>query len=81
MTSGTPDMMLFTPGPVNGSRSGKPDSDGFILQLNYIPWHNMQFSLQYVINNKFNGSKINYDDNNRNASANNTLYLLTWINF
>ncbi len=81
MTSGTTDTMLYTPGPIDGNRSGKPDSNGFVLQLNCIPWHNTQFSLQYVINDKFNGAKRNYDDNNRNASANNALYLLTWINF
>lgn len=81
MTSGTSDNILYSPGSVDGSRSGKPDSDGFIFQFNLIPWHNTQFSLQYVLNNKFNGAKNNYDDNNRNASANNTLYLLTWINF
>ncbi len=81
LTNGTTDNILYTPGPVDGSRAGKPDSDGFILQLNCIPWHNTQFSLQYVMNNKFNGGKNNYDDNNRNASSNNVLYLLTWINF
>lgn len=81
LTKGTQDNILYAPAPVDGSRLNKPDSDGFILQLNCIPWHNTQFSLQYVINDKFNGAKNNYDDNNRNASANNVLYLLTWINF
>ena len=31
--------------------------------------------------NKFNGASDNYDGAGRNASDNNTLYLLSWINF
>jgi len=30
---------------------------------------------------KFNGASSNYDGANRNASDNNTLYLLGWLNF
>jgi len=40
-----------------------------------------KFSLQYVIYNKFNGSSTNYDGFGRNASGNNTLYLLAWFAF
>lgn len=78
---GSRDPEFYAPESVSGSRTGKPDSDGFTLQMNYNPWHNVQFSLQYVYNNKFNGARSNYDGFNRDASANNCLYLLTWINF
>jgi hypothetical protein len=80
-TKGSNDPIQYSPSPVSGSRIGKPDSDGVILQVNFIPWNNTQFSLQYVINNKFNRTSSDYDASGRNASANNCLYLLTWINF
>jgi hypothetical protein len=64
-----------------GSLTNKPNSDGFIAQLEYLPWYNTKFALQYVMYNKFDGSKNNYDGNSRNATDNNTLYLLVWLNF
>ena len=62
------------------SSTHKPDSNGFIFQLEYLPWYNTKFSLQYTTYNKFDGSKLNYDGS-RNAADNNTIYLLAWINF
>jgi hypothetical protein len=64
-----------------GGFTNKPNSEGFIAQLEYLPWYNTKFALQYVLYNKFDGSKLNYDHNNRNAADNNTLYLLVWLNF
>jgi len=64
-----------------GSANNKPDSNGFIAQLEYLPWYNTKFALQYVAYNKFDGNKNNYDDNGRNSNNNNTLYLLVWLNF
>jgi len=63
-----------------GSLTNKPNSDGFIAQFEYLPWYNTKFALQYVMYNKFDGSKLNYDSS-RNAADNNTLYLLVWLNF
>jgi len=63
------------------SFTNKPDSNGFIAQLEYLPWYNTKFALQYVAYNKFDGSKSSYDGNGRNAMDNNTLYLLVWLNF
>jgi len=80
-TTGSSDMTVYAPAPVTGSQTGKPDSNGYIMQFDCAPWKNIQFSLQYVLNNKFNGTKINYDGSGRNASDNNSIYLLTWINF
>jgi len=63
------------------STTNKPNSDGFIAQIEYLPWYNTKFALQYVSYNKFDGSKSNYDGAGRSAANNNTLYLLVWLNF
>jgi len=73
--------VLYAPNPVYGSRTGSPNSNGFILQAYYLPWERTKFTLQYTIYNKFNGSYSNYDGFGRNASMNNTLYLLAWLAF
>jgi hypothetical protein len=70
-----------TADPFVGSLTEKPDSKGLIFQLEYLPWFNTKLSLQYIAYNKFDGSKTNYDGIGRNAKANNTLYILAWINF
>ena len=79
--SGTSDMVLYNPDAIDGNRTGIPDSNGWIFQATCVPWLNIHFSLQYIINNKFNGAKSNYDGFGRNAGDNNSLYFLTWINF
>jgi hypothetical protein len=79
--TGTKDPVLYAPDPVDGSRTGSPDSNGFILQASYLPWERTRFTVQYTIYNKFNGAGTNYDGFGRNASDNNTLYLLAWIAF
>ncbi len=81
MTKGNEDLTLYSPAPVEGSRSGKPNSDGFIINLSCLPWYNTQFAVQYTIYNKFNGTGNNYDGFARNASDNNSVYLLVWVNF
>lgn len=80
-TTGDTDKGLYAPAPVSGSRTGSPDSDGVILELDYLPWRQLKFSLQYVIYDQFNGSSSNYDGFGRDASGNNTLYLLAWLAF
>lgn len=42
-----------------GSLNNKPDSNGFIAQLEYLPWYNTKFALQYVGYNKFDGNQNN----------------------
>jgi hypothetical protein len=83
-TSGSYDAGLYAPAPVSGSRTGSPDSNGVILELDYLPtWKyiNTKFSLQYIIYTEFNGASTNYDGFDRDASGNNTLYLLLWTAF
>jgi hypothetical protein len=78
-TTGSKDIGLYSPDEVGGSRTGSPDSNGFILEADYLPMEQMKLSLQYTIYNKFNGSHTNYDGSGRDASDNNTLYLLVWV--
>lgn len=75
-----------------GTRTGSPDSNGFIFQLDWLPlnknggpsfwpYSNVKFSLQYTLYTEFDGSSSNYDGAGRDAADNNTLYLQTWIAF
>ncbi len=80
-TTGKTDPLLYSSSPVDGSSTGSPDSNGFILEADYRPWEMTKISLQYTIYNKFNGAHSNYDGFGRNASDNNTLYASVWIMF
>lgn len=86
-THGSSDATLY-----GESATGSPDSDGEIVQLDYLPFNkgvgpsiwprsNVKLSLQYVTYNKFNGARSNYDGAGANAHDNNTLYLEAWIAF
>ena len=66
---------------MNGSVAGSPDSRGYILELDYLPFLNTKLSLQYVGYSTFNGGGTDYAGIGRAASDNNTLYVLCWINF
>ncbi len=74
-SSGDKDAALY------GTLNGSPNSNGFLAQVSYLPWLNTQFTLQYVLYNKFDGGSTNYDGTGRNASDNNTLYLVGWVVF
>lgn len=80
-TSGDSDPILYAPAAVSGYNSNQPNSSGVTAQVTYLPWLNTQFSVQYVLYNKFNGSSSNYDGSGRNASDNNTLYVVGWVVF
>jgi hypothetical protein len=80
-TTGTTDTGLYGPDPVEGSNTGSPNSNGFILEADYVLKEKYKFSAQYTIYKKFNGASSNYDGFDRDASDNNTLYLLVWLMF
>jgi hypothetical protein len=80
-TTGDDDGVLYGPAPVTGSRTGSPDSDGIIAQVQALPWMNTKLALQYVFYGKFNGSKNDYDGFGRDASDNDTLNVFLWFNF
>jgi hypothetical protein len=85
-TWGSQDTGLYAPSPGDGSRTGKPNSDGFILEASYLPWKYTKVTVQYTIFNRFNGARKNYDFNpgeanilnRRNGSDNNTLFIAFW---
>ncbi|HEY8715236.1 MAG TPA: hypothetical protein VIM00_07625 [Candidatus Acidoferrum sp.] len=74
--NGTADPVLFPQGPVSGSANGDPRSNGYILNLSWWPEQNIDLAFQYTGYLRFNGLQNNYDGAFRNASANNTVYLL-----
>jgi hypothetical protein len=80
-TTGSADAILYAPAAVAGSANSSPNSSGYIAEVNYLPWLNTKLQLQYVGYQKFNGLSKNYDGSGRNASDNNTLYALVWLNF
>jgi hypothetical protein len=80
-TSGSSDAAIYAPGAVIGFANGSPNSKGYIAELDYMPWQNVKILLQYIGYQKFNGASTNYDGNGRNASDNNTMYLLGWFAF
>ena len=79
--TGDGDLIVYEPALFSGSYTGVPDSRGCIFEFNYLPWLNTKFSVQYVMYNKFNGSRFNYDGAGRNAVDNNSLCVLAWIAF
>jgi hypothetical protein len=89
--TGTRDTALFVPEEDVGSRTGSPNTSGYILQADWTPLGkessplapnvNLRLGVQYTGYSKFNGSKLDYDGFGRNASANNTLMLFTWLSF
>ena len=97
---GSGDPVLYSPGAGTGFRTGKPNSDYWIFELDYVPWWKQlvtKFTLQYTVYSRFNGARSKYDGNagdpangvppdtypfsRRNASSNNSLYLLVWQTF
>ena len=88
-TRGSSDSVLYSPAPLAGSNNASPDSRGYLLQAEYIPfgkqssygrpWLNVRVGLQYVGYTKFNGGSTNYDGFGRSASGNNTLFAYLWI--
>ena len=64
-----------------GTFTGSPDSSYWIAEADYLPMQQVKLSLQYTAYNKFDGAKYNYDGAGRNASDNDTLYLIGWFMF
>ncbi|MGO9339563.1 MAG: hypothetical protein ACLPY1_18855 [Terracidiphilus sp.] len=76
LTDGTNDPLLYAPAAVSGSASGGARSEGFISNVSYWPYQNIDLAVQYTNYTRFNGGSTNYDGSGRNASDNNTVYLL-----
>jgi hypothetical protein len=81
-TSGTSDPLLYASGTaILGSATGRPDTRGAVLEIDFLPWLNTKVGVQYVLYDKFNGRSRNYDGLGRNASDNNLLYVFVWTAF
>ena len=78
-TTGSADGGLY--GTDADGNARKPDSTGWIGELDYLPIQNIRLMLQYTAYNKFNGASTNYDGNGRNARDNNTLFFNVWVAF
>jgi len=84
---GTGDPLLY--GAV--AAGNKPNTNGYTLELDYIPfnyggpsfwpWLNLKLGLQFVHYNRFNGAHMNYDGAGRSASDNDTLFGFAWFAF
>ena len=74
--TGTADPILFAQTPISGSANGSPQSRGYILNLSWWPQQNIDLAIQYTGYTRFNGGNNNYDAAGRNASGNNSVYLL-----
>lgn len=90
-TWGNPNPALYAPAPVSGSANGKPSSNSFVVEADWVPFGkekswgrplaNLKLGAQYTIYTRFNGGGSNYDGFGRNASGNNTLFLFAWLAF
>lgn len=81
VTTGTADPVLYAEAPVSGSSTGGPGSRGYIANFTYWPVQNIELGLQYTGYTRFNGASVNYDGARRNASDNNSIYMLVWFIF
>jgi hypothetical protein len=83
---GSRDGLLYA-----ANRTLKPDSDGFMFQVDGTPWGkdaspfgnwvNLRAGLQYTAYARFNGASTDFDGVGTNASDNNTLRLFLWLAF
>jgi len=78
-TTGSADSGLY--GEDGDGNALKPDSRGYIVELDYVPIPNLRLMLQYTGYTKFNGAATNYDGTGRNARDNNTLFFNLWVAF
>lgn len=74
--TGTADPVLFPQGAVSGNLNGSPESRGYIFSASWWPYQNIGLTAQYTGYTRFNGGSTNYDQAGRNASGNNSIYLL-----
>ena len=81
---GSTDRLLYA-----GNSTFKPDSTGFVFQVDGTPFganpsslgtrFNIRAGLQYTVYTRFNGSSSNFNGFGRNASDNNAFRLFVWL--
>ena len=77
--------------PIYGTANGKPNSNAFIAEVDWVPfgqaeswanpWVNLKVGAQYIAYTQFDGGYSNFDGNGRGAGANNTLLVFAWLAF
>ncbi len=77
-TTGSNDSVAFDNNGINPIT--KPDTQSYVVQLDYNPWTFARVSLQYTGYTKFDGSR-NVDLLGLKPSDRNTLFLNTWFAF
>jgi hypothetical protein len=78
-TTGSADEGLY--GTDDSGNPRTPNSNGYILEFDWVPIQNLRLLLQYTGYSKFNGASHNYDGTGRNARDNNTLFFDVWVAF
>jgi hypothetical protein len=88
-SNGSRDVGLYAPAPDSGSNNGSPNSRGYVLGLEYVPfgksdsfaspWLNLRIGLQYTGYARYNGGTSNYDGFGRSAGDNDTLFAFFWL--
>lgn len=82
LSNGSNDAALYgVTDPSGALLTAKPNTSGYILQVDRTLTQNVLASLQYTGFVKFNGLKNNIDGLGRNASDNNTLWLTVFFAF
>lgn len=78
--SGSQDATLYS-----DNTSQTPNTQGYVLDFDYLPMDRLKLGVQYTGYSKFNGASSNYDASGtlpgRNARDNNTLYVYGWLMF
>jgi hypothetical protein len=81
-TTGSSDFVHY------GGRTGRPDSDGFVFQIDGTPfgngspvgsWFNVRLGVQYTAFTRFDGAQHDYDGSGANAADNNSLRIFAWL--
>ena len=80
-TTGSSDSLLYPADAVTGSATGSPNSQGYILQLSFMPWLNTRFGRPVRGVHQVQRRQPGLRRRGRDASDNNTLYLMTWLVF
>lgn len=76
-TTGSADGGLYGTDADGNART--PNSNGYTIELDYLPIQNLRLMFQYTGYGKFDGARHDYDGNGRSAGDNNTAFLNVWF--
>ena len=87
-TSGSTNPALYAPAAWFGSANGSPDSRGYNIQVECVPFGkidsfakpflNLRLGLRFTGYTRFNGGDANYDGAGHSAHDNDTLFVYLW---